>query len=182
MPPSSPSLPDGYELSTDPGRVDRAWVHRYLSEESYWALGRPRTTQDRAIDGSTSFGLYRTGSGEQVGYARLVTDGATFGWLCDLFVDASVRGAGLGRALVDAVAAHADSIGLGKVMLRTGDAHDLYASYGWRPLSDPDTWMSRPGRTVPEGPAVPSSRHDFTPRRRSLRSRFPGDPENDSHL
>ena len=160
MPPSSPSLPDGFELSTDPGRVDRAWVHRYLSEESYWARGRPRTTQDRAIDGSTSFGLYRAGSGEQVGYARLVTDGATFGRLCDGFVDASVQGSRLGNALVSAVTAHADSIGLGKVMLGTGDAHGMYASYGWQPLADPGTWMSRPGRTVPEGPAVPSSGHD----------------------
>lgn len=132
-----------FEISTDAARVDRAWVHRYLSEESYWATGRPRATQDTAIDGSTSFGAYRTGSGEQVGYARLVTDGATFGWLCDVFVDASVRGSGLGKALVAAVVAHADDLGLGKVMLGTGDAHGLYAKYGWQPLTDPATWMSR---------------------------------------
>jgi GNAT superfamily N-acetyltransferase len=149
VPPSSPSLPDGFELSTDPGRLDRAWVHRYLSEDSYWARGRARTTQDRAIDGSTSFGIYRAGSGAQVGYARLVTDGATFGWLCDVFVDASTRGAGLGKALVAAVTAHADDLGLGKVMLGTGDAHDLYASFGWQPLAEPATWMSRPLRGAP---------------------------------
>jgi GNAT superfamily N-acetyltransferase len=140
--------------------VDRAWVHRFLSEESYWERGRARTTQDRAIDGSTSFGLYPADSGEQVGYARLVTDGATFGWLCEVFVDASVQGAGLGKALVAAVTAHADGIGLGRVLLATGDAHGLYASYGWQPLADPGIWMSRPGRTASEGAAVPSSGHD----------------------
>jgi GNAT superfamily N-acetyltransferase len=142
VPPSSPSL-DGFEISTDPARVDRAWVHRYLSEDSYWANGRPRATQDAAIAGSTSFGVYRADSGDQVGYARLVTDGATFGWLCDVFVDDAARGQGLGKALVGAVVAHADALGLGKVMLGTGDAHGLYASYGWQPLAEPGTWMSR---------------------------------------
>ena len=77
-----------------------------------------------------------------------------------MFADAFVRGAGLGRALVAAVTAHADGIGLGKVMLGTGDAHGLYTSYGWQPLADPATWMSRPGRTASERPAVPSSGHD----------------------
>ena len=148
MPPSSAALPEGLEVSTDPRRVDRAWVHRYLSEESYWAKGRSRATQDRAIDGSTSFGVYRTGSGEQVAYARLVTDGATFGWLCDVFVAESARGLGLGKALLAAVTAHADGLGLGKVMLATADAHGLYAAYRWQPLADLGTWMSRPGPDV----------------------------------
>jgi GNAT superfamily N-acetyltransferase len=142
--------PDGFEISTDPVRLDRARVHQWLSVESYWAKGRPRATQDAAIDGSSCFGVYRS-SGEQVAYARLVTDGATFGWLCDVYVDETVRGLGIGTALMAAVTAHVDELGLGRVLLATKDAHGLYARSGWTPLADPGIWMVR-GSAVPLDP------------------------------
>ena len=71
-------MPRDLDFSTDPARLDRERVHRWLSEHAYWALGRPRETQDAAIDGSMNFGVYDRGSGEQLAYARVVTDGVTF--------------------------------------------------------------------------------------------------------
>ena len=99
----TPSLPEGYEISADPGRIDRERVHHWLSTDAYWALGRTREKQDRAIEGSLNFGVYETVSGEQVAYARVITDRATFAWLCDVYVDPSVRGKSVGSALVAAV-------------------------------------------------------------------------------
>jgi GNAT superfamily N-acetyltransferase len=146
---ASLTVPHGFEISTDPERLDRERVHHWLGVESYWARGRPRATQDAAIDGSTSFGVYRT-SGEQVGYARLVTDGATFGWLCDVYVDGAVRGLGVGKALMSAVTSHVDALGLGRVLLATQDAHGLYAQSGWAALAEPGTWMIRSGAPAPD--------------------------------
>jgi GNAT superfamily N-acetyltransferase len=104
-------MPSGFELSDDVGRVDRALVHRWLSEQAYWALGRPREVQERAVEGSWNFGVYRVGSGEQVAYARVVTDRATFAWVCDVFVDSSVRGLGVGTALMAGVVAALEPCG-----------------------------------------------------------------------
>ncbi|MEU2631008.1 GNAT family N-acetyltransferase [Kitasatospora sp. NPDC007106] len=135
-------LPTGYELSTDPERLDRALVHRWLSEDAYWALGRPREKQERAIDGSLNFGVYESASGAQVGYARVVTDGATFGWLCDVYVAPDARGRGLGTALTAAVRDHVAPFGLRRIMLATADAHEVYAKVGFAPLDDPGKWMA----------------------------------------
>ncbi len=90
--------PDGYWASDDPALIDAAQVHRWISEEAYWAKGRPRATMDAAIRNSLSIGLYRA-DGSQAGYARVVTDYATFGWLCDVFIAADERGRGLGSFL-----------------------------------------------------------------------------------
>ncbi|GAA1073223.1 GNAT family N-acetyltransferase [Kitasatospora arboriphila] len=138
----STDLPTGYELSTDPERLDRALVHRWLSEDAYWALGRPREKQERAIDGSLNFGVYESASGAQVGYARVVTDGATFGWLCDVYVAPDARGRGLGTALTAAVRDHVAPFGLRRIMLATADAHEVYAKVGFAPLDDPGKWMA----------------------------------------
>ncbi|MFE0739524.1 GNAT family N-acetyltransferase, partial [Streptomyces sp. NPDC058855] len=89
-------LPEGYELSVDPDRIDVGRVHQWLSTDAYWAIGRPREKQESAIAGSLNFGVYEAGSGEQVAYARVVTDRSTFAWLCDVYVDRSARGKGLG--------------------------------------------------------------------------------------
>lgn len=97
-------LPDGYEISTDPARLDAELIHRWLSLDAYWTLGRSRETHDRAIAGSLNFGVY--GDGAQAGYARVVTDEATFAWLCDVYVSPALRGRGLGKALVAAVRDH----------------------------------------------------------------------------
>ncbi|GGS68702.1 GNAT family N-acetyltransferase [Streptomyces violaceus] len=137
-----PSLPEGYEISTDPGRIDRERVHRWLSTDAYWALGRPREKQDRAIEGSLNFGVYETVSGEQVAYARVITDRATFGWLCDVYVDPSVRGKGVGSALVAAVREELRECGVRRVLLATHDAHGVYGKLGFAELEHPEHWMA----------------------------------------
>ncbi|MFJ5779605.1 GNAT family N-acetyltransferase [Streptomyces sp. NPDC093094] len=135
-------LPDGYEISTDPGRVDAERVHRWLSTDAYWAIGRPREKQDRAIAASLNFGVYDTASGEQTAYARVVTDGVTFAWLCDVYVDPSARGKGLGTALATAVREHLRPLGLRRILLATHDAHGVYAKAGFTGLERPDRWMA----------------------------------------
>ncbi|MFI2633638.1 GNAT family N-acetyltransferase [Streptomyces collinus] len=138
----TPSLPEGYEISTDPARVDRERVHHWLSIDAYWALGRTREKQDRAIEGSLNFGVYETVSGKQVAYARVITDRATFGWLCDVYVDPSVRGKGVGGALVAAVRDELRSYGVRRVLLATHDAHEVYARHGFAALERPGDWMA----------------------------------------
>ncbi|AZP16514.1 GNAT family N-acetyltransferase [Streptomyces aquilus] len=135
-------LATGYEISTDPDRIDAERVHRWLSEDAYWALGRSREKQDRAIAGSLNFGVYDTASGEQVAYARVITDRATFGWLCDVYVDPSVRGKGIGTSLVEAVREHLREDGLRRILLATHDAHGVYEKAGFAPLAQPDQWMA----------------------------------------
>lgn len=138
----TPRLPEGYEISADPARTDAARVHRWLSTDAYWALGRSREQQDRAIEGSLNFGVYETASGEQVAYARVVTDRVTFAWLCDVYVDRSARGKGLGTALVAAVRDELRPLGVKRVALATHDAHGVYAGLGFRPLDRPGDWMA----------------------------------------
>ncbi|MFJ8947102.1 GNAT family N-acetyltransferase [Streptomyces sp. NPDC102395] len=138
----TPALAAGYELSTDPGRVDAERVHRWLSTDAYWALGREREKQDRAIAGSLNFGVYDVASGEQVAYARVVTDRATFAWLCDVYVDPTVRGKGIGTSLVAAVRDHLRPYGLRRMLLATQDAHGVYEKVGFEALEDPGRWMA----------------------------------------
>ncbi|MEU9163460.1 GNAT family N-acetyltransferase [Streptomyces sp. NPDC048424] len=134
-------LPPGYEISTAPERLDHALIHQWLSQDAYWALGRPREKQDLAIAESLNFGLYDSASGAQVGYARVVTDHATFAWLCDVYIAPTVRGKGLGTALVGAVRDHLAPHGLRRILLATADAHGVYAEVGFEPLGEPDKWM-----------------------------------------
>jgi len=136
-------MDERYEFSADPARVDRAVVHRWLSEQSYWARGRSRDTQDAAIDGSWPYGVYEREGGRQVGFARVVTDGATFAWLADVFVDPAVRGRGVGVALVEGVLGHLEPLGLRRVLLATADAHTLYERFGFTGIPDPERWMVR---------------------------------------
>lgn len=138
----TPALPEGYEFSADSGRVDVDRVHGWLSTDTYWASGRPRETQERAMAASLNFGVYATASGEQVAYARVVTDEALFGWLADVYVDPSVRGTGVGTAMVGAIRDHLRPYGLRRVLLATEDAHGVYEKVGFRPLERPDQWMA----------------------------------------
>ncbi|MFC1440634.1 GNAT family N-acetyltransferase [Streptacidiphilus sp. N1-10] len=135
-------LPDGYEISTDPARLDAALIHRWLSQDAYWALGRVREKQDAAIAGSLNFGVYDLASGAQVGYARVVTDRATFAWLCDVYISREVRGKGLGTALADAVRDEMAPYGIRRILLATADAHAVYAKVGFEPLAEPGKWMA----------------------------------------
>lgn len=138
----TPPLADGYEISTDLHRIDAQRVHRWLSTDAYWAIGRAREKQDRAIEGSLNFGVYDTVSGEQVAYARVVTDRVTFAWLCDVYVAPQVRGKGIGTALVAAVRDLLRPYGLKRMLLATHDAHGVYEKLGFGPLERPDQWMA----------------------------------------
>ncbi|MFS8203661.1 GNAT family N-acetyltransferase [Streptomyces sp. CWNU-52B] len=140
--PESYELPEGYEISADPARIDVDRVHHWLATDAYWAMGRPRARHESAMAGSLNFGVYETVSGGQRAYARVVTDGATFAWLCDVYVDPSARGEGLGTALVAAVCDHLRPLGLRRVLLATEDAHGVYEKLGFRPLAQPERWMA----------------------------------------
>lgn len=127
-----------YEISTDPARLDLDLTHRFLSEEAYWSPGVPRDVVERAIGGSIVFGIYH--DSRQVGMARVVSDRATFAWLCDVFVVPAERGHGLGKWLMECVKSHPDLQGLRRWLLATSDAHGLYAQYGFTP-ADPNRFM-----------------------------------------
>jgi GNAT superfamily N-acetyltransferase len=134
--------PEGeLRISTDPADVDISWLVPALSERSYWARGRGRSVVERSIAGSLVFSALL--DGRQVGFARVVTDEATFAWICDVFVDESARGRGVGRRLMAAVLADPRLQGLRRTLLATRDAHGLYAGFGFEQLAEPDTWMVR---------------------------------------
>ena len=135
-------LLDGYEISTDPSRLDAELIHQWLSQDAYWALGRPREKQDLAIAGSLNFGVYDSASGAQLGYARVVTDQVTFAWLCDVYVAPAARGKGLGTALTAAVRDHLAAYGVRRILLTTADAHAVYAKVGFAPLARPENLMA----------------------------------------
>lgn len=132
-----------FEISTDRTRLDVDYVHRYLSQECYWAIGRSRAVVEKSLANSLCFGVYD--GARQIGFARVVTDYATFAWLCDVFIDAAYRGYGLGKQLVEAVITHPELQGLRNFILATRDAHELYRRYGgFDALTAPERWMARP--------------------------------------
>jgi GNAT superfamily N-acetyltransferase len=132
-----------YLISSDRERINLDLVHDYLSCRSYWARGRSRESQRQANANSLCFGAYAPG-GEQVGFARVVTDYTTFAWICDLFVLEPHQGRGLGKALVQAVVEHPELQGLKRLLLATRDAHELYRRHGgFTPLAAPESWMER---------------------------------------
>jgi GNAT superfamily N-acetyltransferase len=137
-------------ISSDPADIDFALVHAFLSREAYWCRGVPAATLRKAIANSLCFSAF-AGDGTQVGFARVVTDRATFAYLCDVFVVPAARGAGVGKALMDAVVAHPDLQGLRRFSLATADAHGLYARYGFTALADASRFMEiyRPGVYAP---------------------------------
>ena len=130
----------GIEISTDPDRIDTDMVHDFLSRESYWAAGIPRGTLERSIHNSLVFGAY-TADGRQIGFARAVTDYATFAHLLDLFVLPEWRRQGLGKRLVEAILTHPKLQGLRRWSLATRDRHGLYARYGFTALAEPQSFM-----------------------------------------
>lgn len=136
-------MSEQYLFSAEAGRVDRARVHQWLSDQSYWAQGRGREQQDAAFDASRNYGVYLIRTGEQVGYARVVTDGVTFAWLCDVFVATEARGQGIGKMLAAGVMADLEPLNLKRILLSTADAHGLYAQYGFTELIEPSKMMAR---------------------------------------
>jgi GNAT superfamily N-acetyltransferase len=147
-----PDLPeDDLRISTDPAELDLEWLVPALSERAYWALGRSRSAVERSIAGSLVFAAFL--DGRQVGFARVVTDEATFAWICDVFVDESVRGRGVAKRLMAAIVDDPRLQGLKRMMLATRDAHGLYAGFGFEPLDRPELWMVRASREAAPGPA-----------------------------
>jgi GNAT superfamily N-acetyltransferase len=131
-----------YEISTSRERLDVARVHRFLSTEAYWSPGVAREVVERSIENSLPFGVYVCGSGEQIGFARVVTDYATFAWLADVYIESEHRGHGLGKRLVAEVLEHPDLQGLRRWMLGTADAHELYRRFGFDGLRDVRRFMA----------------------------------------
>jgi GNAT superfamily N-acetyltransferase len=138
--------PAGYWAGDDTTLIDVDFVHTALSTQSYWARDRPREVSERAIAGSLNVGLFSQ-SGAQVGFCRWVTDGATFAWLCDVFIDPSHRGNGLGVFLVKVATEHPMVSDL-RLLLGTEDAHELYRKFGFGEIALPERlmeiWSDRP--------------------------------------
>jgi GNAT superfamily N-acetyltransferase len=132
---------DTYTISTDRERLDVAMIHRWLNESSYWAQTRSLETVQKSIENSLCFGVYE--GEQQVGFCRVVTDYATFGWLCDVFIIESHRGRGLSKWLIESVVTYPD-LQLRRLLLATKDAHELYRRYGgFDTLKNPERWMDR---------------------------------------
>ena len=114
-----------YVISADKSRFDLAAIHEYLSKQTYWAMDRSFDTVEKSIRHSLCFGVFAS-DGKQVGFARIVTDYATFAWLCDVFILEEYRKKDLGKRLIETVVAHPDLIRIQRIMLATRDAHELY--------------------------------------------------------
>jgi len=127
-------------ISTDRSLLDVDVIERALND-SYWAAGRPREVIERSIANSLCFGVYTTG--RQIAFARVITDCAVFAYLSDVFVVPEYRGQGVGKALIRAILAHESVQGLTVFLLRTRDAHGLYAQFGFEAVNQPDELMVR---------------------------------------
>lgn len=140
-----------YVISTDPARLDIAAIHRFLSTSSYWAQGRTLAVVRRSVEHSLNFGIYEEG-GAQVGFARVITDYATFAWLADVFVIDTHRRRGLGKWLVEVMIAHPQLQGFRRWLLATKDAHQLYRQFGFDALKRPERFMERADPRLTERP------------------------------
>jgi GNAT superfamily N-acetyltransferase len=138
-----------YVVSDDPSRLDIAYVHAFLTG-SYWSPGIPRDVVERGIANSLPLGLY-DGTGAQTGFARVITDRATYAYIADVFVDEAHRGKGLGKLLMRAIMSHADLQGLRRWSLATRDAHGLYRRFGFSDLAHPERFMEIVNRDMYKG-------------------------------
>jgi GNAT superfamily N-acetyltransferase len=145
-----------FEISTDPSRIDVETVHEFLAN-SYWAKGIPAETVRLSVQNSLCFGVYY--GSLQIGFARIITDRATFAYLADVFILPAYRGRGLSKWLMECIVGHPDLHSLRRWMLVTQDAHGLYAQFGftavgkperWMELHQPDIYAKTAGQTTPE--------------------------------
>ena len=139
-----------YLISTDRNRLDIAVIHGFLSRQTYWAKGRTLDVVKRSIENSLPFGLFK--DNQQIGFARVVTDYATFAWLADVFVLDEFRERGLGKWLIEVILAHPELQGFRRWVLATKDAHGLYRNFGFNELKKPERWMERPDPKMEESP------------------------------
>lgn len=133
-------IENGFVFSDDSNLVDVNAVHHYLSTESYWAKNIPLTLVQKAISNSLCFGIYK--DGKQAGFARWVTDRATYAYLCDVYVETAYRGLGLSKKLMSLMLFHPDLQGLRRYHLATLDAHGLYEQFGFKALENPERQMA----------------------------------------
>ncbi len=143
---------NGYLISDDPERLDVDAVHAYLSTESYWAQGVSREVVERSLRHSLCLGIY-TAERVQVGLVRVVTDYATFAWVCDVYVLEPHRRQGLSKVAISAVMEHPRLQTLRRFTLATRDAHGLYAQFGFTPVTKPESQMEK--RTAAKNPPGP---------------------------
>jgi GNAT superfamily N-acetyltransferase len=137
---------DGFIISTDKLKLDIATIHHYLSKEAYWCKNVPLEIVKTSIENSICFGIYhqekQTLPGiKQVGFARVITDKATFGYLADVFIMNDYRGRGLSKWLMQCILNHPELQGLRSLLLGTKDAHGLYSQFGFKPLEEPQRFM-----------------------------------------
>jgi len=132
-------LEQGYSISTDKSLLDFDVIFNYLNEESYWSKGIKPEVVHKSIDNALCFGVYH--DKKQIGFAKVVTDKATFAYLADVFVLEQYRGLGLSKWLMQTIMNHPDLQGLRRWMLATADAHGLYAQFGFEPINNPERWM-----------------------------------------
>lgn len=130
---------NGFIFSDQKALLDIEAIHHYLSIKSYWAKGIPLTTVKRSIDNSLCFGIYK--DQEQIGFARWITDKATFAWLCDVYVKENYRGLGLSKKMMSFMIFHPDLQGLRRYQLATLDAHGLYEQFGFSAIENPERQM-----------------------------------------
>jgi GNAT superfamily N-acetyltransferase len=139
-----------YTISTNNNRLDIHTIHDFVANQSYWAQGRSIETMQRALDNSLNFGLYKQNL--QIGFARVVTDYATFAWIADVFVLPDYRGRGFSKWLMEVILSHPELQAFRRWVLATKDAHTLYARFGFIPLHRPERWMERPDPNMQESP------------------------------
>jgi GNAT superfamily N-acetyltransferase len=137
---------DGYLISTDKSRLDLPAIHHFLSQEAYWSKNIPFDVVKRAVENSLCFGVYH--GEEQVGFARVISDLATFAYIGDVFILEGHRGRGLSKWLVESILAHPDLQGLRTWLLATRDAHELYRRFGFQGLTSPERYMVIKNREV----------------------------------
>jgi len=131
-------IKDGFTISTEKEKLDIDLIHSFLNR-TYWAEGISKEIIRRSIEGSLCFGVYE--NDKQVGFARMITDKATFAYLADVFIIEEYRGRGLSKWLMEVIMSHPDLQGLRRMILATKDAHGLYKQFGFTPLINVDRWM-----------------------------------------
>ena len=132
---------DGFTITTDKRALDVEFIHEFLAKTSYWAQGRSLELVQRSIENSLNFGVFH--DNRQVGFARVVTDFATFAWLADVFIADEYRGRQLGVWLIEVITSHPQLQGFRRWLLATRDAHELYRRFGFTELAEPKRWMER---------------------------------------
>ncbi len=128
-----------FNISTDKKKIDLDYVYRFLSQ-SYWSPGIPMQVVKKAMESSLCFGIYYTTN--QIGYARMITDKATFAYLADVFIDVNYRGKGLGKWFIETIMAHPDLQDLRRIILTTKDAHKLYEQCGFTSITNAERYMA----------------------------------------